>query len=343
MKHLQILILIFSTILSADISNQSTNSKSTQKSDRQSTQKNINKTDTKSTNRTKAEEKSINQTLTKNISNIKSFTKSVSKTKTGNWQISINPIPYILMQMQNLGWNKKAFNLRNSDIGTSFFIDEDEEIIDLNAKAFTESKAQARGNMNNNQINKLNDIIDLLYYSGAVAERASNLMRGFHKADIININKLAQSAVYKAHKSIKPKHFDIYKCNYGGNNDIYNCNDSEFTVLLTNSVPTLLKNGVPFYSAEKIGFSTPSLVISFATNDNEALSKIEQDTQSKSVAKAIRAYTSYLEQHGQSKIASKIKTAMIEKAMTSNISNTANATIKAINSGSPTAVLRIFQ
>jgi len=342
MKKQMLIPLLIASSLLADISNQTSKQKSEQDSQRKSEQKSVNQSDSKTLQDSKGSEDSDVKTITKNLSDIKSFTKSVTKSKTGNWSVNINPIPYILMEMRTLGWDSRAFSLRNSDLGTTYFLDDDEDIIDLNAKAYGEAKAQTRGSMSKKQLARLKDTIELLYFSGEVADKASSLMQNFYDPNIKNINDLAKSAVYKAYNSIKPKQFNIRNCNYGGSNDVYSCNDGEFTIALTSSVPTLLRNGAPYYSAEKIGFNTPSLTISFATNDSDAMSKVEQDTQSRSVALAIRQYTSHLEQQGQSEVASKIKTAMIEKALTSNLSNTANATIQAINSGSPTAVLRIF-
>jgi len=335
--------ILIASILQADISNQTSNQKSDLKSERKSEQKSVNQNETKTSQKSRAKENSENKSIARNITSIKSCTNSVTKSKTGTWSININPIPYILMQMRKFGWNKKAFSLKNSDIGTDFFIKSDEKFVDLNAKAYYESKAATRGKMTRKQIKKLEKIIELLYFTGKVADKSAGLMRDFHRADIVNINTLARNAVSKVYNSLKPDKFNIYECSYGGNNDTYNCNDSEFTVILTNSVPMLLKNGIPYYSSTKIGFSTPSLTLSFALNDSDALSKLEQDSNSKSVTKMIRQYTSYLEQKGQSEIASKIKNAMIEKALTSNLSTTASATIQAINSGSPTSVLKIFQ
>jgi len=346
MKNISKIILsltLFSTLASADISNQTSNSHSTQKSSKESLQKNINQSDTKSTNKTRGNEKSINQNLSHTLSEIKSVSKSVSKSKTGTWSIQINPIPYILMQMRALGWDKRAFSLKNSDVGTSYFVDDDEDIIDMNAQAFYDAKSKMRGHMDRDQIRKLQNIIVLLNYSGEIASKASDYMKQYYNADISNIKVVADAAVRKAYAIIKPRKINIYKCSYGGTEDIYNCNDSEYTVMLTHSVPTLLKNGIPYYSAEKIGYATPMLTLSFATSDNEALTKLMQDNNSRAVVQSIRAYTSYLEQHGQSEVASKIKSAVVEKALTTNLSTVANATVQAINSGSPLDVLRIFK
>jgi hypothetical protein len=335
--------LFFVSSLFADISNQTSNQKSEQESERNSEQKSINQSDTKTLQESRGSENSDVKTVTKNLSEIKSFTKSVTKSKSGNWSVNINPIPYILMEMRALGWDRRAFSLRNSDLGTTYYVDKDEEIIDLNVKAYNESKASTRGKMSKQQIAKIQNTIELLYFSGEVADKASSLMQNFYDPNIKNINELAKQAVHKAYNNTEPKRFNISSCNYGGSNDVYTCNDGEFTIVLTSSVPTLLRNGAPYYSAERIGFNTPSLTISFATNDSDAMSKVEQDSESRSVAQAVRQYTAHLEQQGQSEVASKIKTAMIEKALTSNLSTTASATVQAINSGSPTAVLKIFQ
>ena len=343
MKKQIALSLLLAVSLLADLSNQTSNSKSDSNTERNSEQKSINQSDSKTIQNSRGGESSETKTLSQTLSQIKSSTKSVTRSSNGSWSVSINPIPYILSEMRALGWDRRAFSLRNDDIGTSFFYQGNSDIIDLNAKAYGESKAASRGTMSKEQINKLQDAIELLDFSGAVALKASELMKDSYKPGLSNIEEVAKDAVLKANDTLMPKKYSIQQCHFGGNNDTYDCNDGEFTVVLTSSVPTLMKNGTAYYSSERVGYAQPTLTLSVATNDSDALSIVEQDTQSKAVAQAVREYTSKLEQSGQSEVASKIKTAMIEKALTSNLSTTANATVQAINSGSPTAVLKIFQ
>jgi len=346
MKKVLILSLVaITTLLQADISNNTQKQDQQSEATREQRQKSINQSDTKSLTQNQGSENSINQSLTDTLTSTRSVTQSINKSKTGNWSISINPVPYVLMQLRDNGWDRRAFFLTNKDIGTSYYYadNNDEEIIDLNKKAFNEAKASTRGKMKRSQVAKLQEIITLLNYSGAIADRAISHMNKFNNPDATDIENIAFNALKKAIKEVPVKKVDIHQCSYGGNNDTYTCNNGEYTVSLTSSVPTLLKNGVPFYSAERIGFSTPSLTLSFATSTSDAMSKLAQDSQTKAVAQAVREYTSYLKSHGQNDTASRIESAFVEKALTTNVSNTATATVQAINSGSPTAVLKIFQ
>ena len=108
-------------------------------------------------------------------------------------------------------------------------------------------------------------------------------------------------------------------------------------------MPNLLINGYLYYSSSNIGFTKPTLTLSFATNLNQALSLLEQNAQTASIAKMIREYTQKLESEGKTKIANEIKSRFVEKALTININNQTNAIVNAINSGSPIAVLNIFK
>ena len=291
----------------------------------------------------KGKEKSISQNVTKTLNKIRSTTHTVSKLNSGIWRIELNPIPYILMKMRELGWNEKAFFLTNKDIGTSYYVDDDEDIIDLNAKNYYEAKAKMRGGLDRSVTKKVAHYIQLLNYTGQVAEKAAAYMKHYPKANFDNIEKLAAIAVKKAYQEVIPERINIYECRFGGNNDTYTCNNGQYTLILTSSVPTLLKNGMAYYSSTNIGFSKPTLTITFATSTNDALSKLEQDQQTRSVAKMIREYTSKLESEGKTEIAQRIKNRFVEKALTTNVSNTTNAVVNAINSGSPIAVLHIFR
>jgi len=343
MKKIIAISLIVATSLFADLS--TSTQKQEQKSESLRQQEQRGKTEQLTHNKqlNQGKEKSISKNITQTLSKIRSSTHTVSKSSSGTWRIELNPIPYILMKMRDLGWNEKAFFLTNSDIGTSYYVGDDEDIIDLDAQSYYENKAKMRGRLDEKTTKKVSYYINLLSYTGAVADRAANLMKHYPKASFDNIEKLAEVAVYKAYKEIKPKRINIYECRFGGNNDTYTCNNGQYTLMLTSSVPTLLKNGTAYYSSANIGFTKPTLTISFATNTNDALSKLEQDQKSASVAKMIREYTSKLESEGKTEIAQKIKNKFIEKALTENVSNTSTAVVNAINSGSPIAVLNIFK
>ena len=137
----------------------------------------------------------------------------------------------------------------------------------------------------------------------------------------------------------------VYGCNFGGNLDTVSCqtNQGIFTLKLTDSVPNLLINGYLYYSSSNIGFTKPTLTLSFATNLNQALSLLEQNAETASIARMIREYTQKLESEGKTKIANEIKSRFVEKALTTNITTQTNAVVNAINSGSPIAVLNIFK
>ena len=137
----------------------------------------------------------------------------------------------------------------------------------------------------------------------------------------------------------------VYSCNFGGNLDTISCqtNKGIFTLKLTDSVPNLLINGYLYYSSSNIGFTKPTLTLSFATNLNEALSLLEQNAETASIARMVREYCQKLESEGKTKIANEIKSKFIEKALTTNVTTNTNAVINAINSGSPIAVLNIFK
>jgi len=343
MKKTIVISMLTLSVLQADLSNSNQVQDQKSEAQRQQDQKSINKSDSKSITKNRGDESSINKSLTKTLTDTRSITKSINKSKNGSWSINLNPVPYVLMQLREHKWDRRAFFLRNSDIGTDYFYDDDEDIIDLNKKAFYEAKSATRGGMKRSQVKKLKEIIEVLDYTGAIADSAISHMNDFNHPDATNIKDLSLFALSKAINEIKPKNIDIYQCNYGGNNNIYVCNHGEYTVALGDAgMPSLIKNGVPYYSAERIGFSTPSLTVSFATSTSEAMSKLIQDSESRAVAQMIREYVSHLQSNGQSEVASKIESAFVEKALTLNVSRTATATVAAINSGSPTAVLKVF-
>lgn len=343
MKKLILLSCIATSVMYADIANQTQEQQQKSESSRQQNTRSETKSDTSSITKNQGSEKSINNTLSRSLTETRNATSSVSKNKNGAWSISVNPIPHLLQKLREMGWYSQAFFLKNSDIGTAYYADEDEEIIDLTAKSYYESKASMRGKMNHNQVKKIEKAINTLYYTGTVVDRALKIMSTYYTPDDINLDGMAEAAIKQAYNETKHKWINIYNCTYGGDANTYTCNDGEYVIMLTSSVPQLIKTGTVYYSAEKIGFGTPNLTISFATNSSQAIDKLVQDSQSKQVAQAVRDYVSDLRSKGQSKVASEIESAFIEKALTTNVSNTASATIQAINSGSPISVLKIFQ
>ncbi|QOG13045.1 hypothetical protein [Arcobacter sp. FWKO B] len=350
MKKIVLTSLIASNLLLADLTTTVTKQDQQSESTKEQLQKSINKALTDTESKSRGDENSINKSLSKSLTETRSVTQNATQSKTGTWSVTINPVPYVLMQLRQNGWDKRAFFITNQELGTSYYLDdnEDDGIIDLNKKSYVEAKASTRGKMSKEQLKKIEEVVNILHYTGTVAEHAINNMNKYHNPDTTNIEDLALKAVIEATKKVKHRYINLYKCNYGGSNDVYVCNDSEYTLSLSQvgasvGIPSLLKNGVAYYSADKIGFSTPTLTLAFANTTSEAMSKLLQDSESSAVAQAVREYTSTLRSQGQTKTASQIESAFVEKALTKNVNKDIAAVKQAIDSASPTSVLKIFQ
>ena len=348
MKKLSLILVSF--IFSfADIT--TSTQKSTQKSkvEREQLQQQQQLQHQKSKTLTEGQEKSINRNVTKSFSFIKSSNKTVSKNASGTWSIQLNPIPHILLELQKFGWNEKAFFLTNKDLGFDFVSGEGEdEVIDLNAKDFYTQKAQVRGKIGRKQLKKIQKLINLLYITGQLVDKTANQLKHFPTLNFLDFEKRIDVALISAYKQLQKtgvKRAYVYNCNFGGNLDTVSCQTDKgvFTLKLTGSVPNLLINGYLFYSSSNIGFTKPTLTLTFATNLNQALSLLEQNAETASIANMIREYTQKLESEGKTKIANEIKSRFVEKALTTNITTQTNAVVNAINSGSPIAVLNIFK
>lgn len=328
--------------LSADVG--SSVSKQKQKNDTKRDSKSTSKTqsDTKSLQKSDGSEKSINKSITKSLSNIKSWTNSSSKTKTGTWQITINPMPYILDILQKNGWNEKAFFVTNSDIGTSYFLD-DEELIDNLKKSAIEATAANRGKLGKDEMENVSAIINILKYTADVSANTIEELNHYYNIDIHSIDAYMNKSVLAGFNKTIFKKVEIKKCNFGGNQDTFTCNNGEYTLKLTDGIPILLNYGNNYYSQSSVKHITPIFTISFANSTSDAFSKLLQDSESRAVAEAVRDYTSKLRSQNQSETASKVEAAFVEKALTTNISLVANAATNAINSGNPLAVLKVFQ
>jgi len=347
MKKLSLALVPF--LLFADITTttQKSNQKSESEKEQLQQQQQIQTQHSKTLNLGK--EKSINKNITKSLSFIKSFNRTINKNATGTWSIQLNPIPYILLQLQKLGWNRKAFFLTNKDLGFDFSNgDGEDEIIDLNAKDFYTQKAQVRGRIGRNKLQNIQKLINILYTTGQLVDKTTTYLKHFPTLNFLEFRKKIYFALNKAYKDLQKngvKKTYVYSCNFGGNLDSITCNTSQaiFTLKLTDSVPNLLINGYLYYSSNNIGFTKPTLTLSFATNVNQALSILEQNNETASIAKAVREYCQKLESEGKTKIANQIKSKFVEKALTTNITAQTNSVVNAINSGSPIAVLNIFK
>ncbi len=347
MKKLSLALIPF--LLFADITTNTQKSKQKTETNREQLQQQQQLQHQKSKTLTQGKEKSINKNITNSLSFIKSFNRTASRTATGTWTIQLNPIPYILMELQKYGWDRQAFLLTNKDLGFNFVEGEGEdEIIDLNAKEFYTQKAQLRGKIGRDKLQKIQRIINILYVTGQLVDKTTTYLKHFPNLDFLDFRKKIDIALRKSYLDLKKngvKKAYVYSCNFGGNLDTISCNTDKgiFTLKLTDSVPNLLINGYLYYSSTNIGFTKPTLTLTFATNLNTALSFLEQNAETASIAKMIREYTQKLESEGKTKIANEIKTRFVEKALTTNVTTNVNTVVNAINSGSPIAVLNIFK
>ena len=339
-----LILLVFFAFANADIGNQTSKNKSEQSTIRNSSQSSKQKSDTITKSKTKGNENSTSETISNTLSKITSFNHTVTTSNSGSWDIILNPIPHILSELRKIGWAREAFYLKNSDIGTSYFTDNNEEIIDMNAKAFYESKAQMKGGLDDGQIQKLQKYINILYYTATVISSTTKELQSYPNLKIEKFDDEMKKAIIKVYKAIKNyNQIYIYSCNFAGDINSYSCNNGKYTLVITNALPLLYINGASYYSATSVGFINPTLKISFATSTNDAFSKLAQNQDSRSVAGMIRDYTSKLVQQGHSDIATTIRNKFVEKSLNHGININATTTVQAINSGSPMAVLKLFQ
>jgi len=346
MKIILIILLCFMG-LNADVSNQVTKSGTQQNTKKQSNQISNNKT--KSINKTvgKGAEKSNSKTISQTLSKISSINHSITKSINGNWNITLNPIPYVLETLRGLGWNKKSFWLTQDDIGAVDYIiaDDDEygELQNVNKLQAIQSEAQNRKRIGKAQTIKLERYISLLYNTANITAKAIKILQNYPDLQIENFNYKVKEAVFRAYKSTRGKKIIFTKCNYAGDTNSYSCDYGRYTLILTNALPNLLIDGAPYYSHNSMAFLTPSISISFATSTSNAFSKLAQNQQSNTIAGMIRDYTNKLEQRGESETATRIKNLFVEKTLNNSITHNTSAIVDAINSGSPLAVLKIFQ
>jgi len=347
MKKLSLILIPFLLFGDITTSTQKSNQKSQSEREQLQQQKQLQHQQSKTL--TLGKEKSINKNVTQSLSFIKSFNRTASKSATGTWTIQLNPIPYILMELQKFGWDRQAFFLTNKDLGLDFIIGEGEdEVIDLNAKEFYVQKAQIRGRISKDKLQKIQKLINILYVTGQLVDKTTTYLKHFPSLNFLYFRRKIDLALKRAYQDLERngvKKAYVYNCNFGGNLDTISCNTNKgvFTLKLTDSVPNLLINGYLYYSATNIGFTKPTLTLSFATNLSEALSLLEQNAETASIARMIREYCQKLESEGKTKIANEIKSKFVEKALTTNITIQTNAIVNAINSGSPIAVLNIFK
>jgi hypothetical protein len=160
MKKLSLILILF-VFSFADITTSTQKSNQKSQSEKEQSQKQEQLQLQQNKILTLGKEKSINKNITNSLSFIKSFNRTASKTATGTWTIQLNPIPCVLLELQRLGWDRQAFFLTNKDLGFDFTTGEgDDEVIDLNAKDFYTQKAQLRGKISRDKLQKIQKIAD---------------------------------------------------------------------------------------------------------------------------------------------------------------------------------------
>lgn len=327
-----------------DMSNQNSRSESNSDSRKNSVSTSKNQSVTTSETNNKGDETSRTDTITRNLTETSTATKSVTRSSNGAWSISLSPVAYLFIQLKQLGWDRDAFNLTPKDLGVSYFVDDDDEIVDVSKKRYQASKAEMQSKLTSTQQQKISKVIKTLYVTSQLLERAiGNLTSSKANLDLSNIKDFAGDAITRAYNAggvIVP---EIYNCRWGGNQNTFTCNDGEWTLIINPSIPQLLHFGTAVYSANQVGHATPMLTITIASNDSDAFSIAGADSRSKATADAIRAYTSKLKSEGKSDVASKITQASLERAFTNGLNKNHNEVMQAINGNSPSQLLSILK
>ncbi len=319
--------------------------KQDQKTTREQQQRSKQQQMSRSEQKSKGNEKSLSRTATQTFNRIQSNTKTATRSESGAWQVTINPISFILREMRALGWDKRAFFIKNEDLGVSYHVQgrASSGIIDMNKKNFMEANSRMHAQLGPDVVENLEFYISLLNYTGEVASAAADNMRQFPIPGLNEIEDHARRAVTAAARDIKGEMLNIYDCHYAGSIQDFRCNNGEYTLKLTDSIPILKKQGVPFFSGTDVGFTKPTLTVSLSESTRQALSMLEQQQETASIARMIRDYTQKLRSKGKTETAQRIQNAFVEKAMTESKNLSTTATAQAINSGSPMNVLNIFK
>lgn len=340
--------LLFTSLCLADVSTSTQKNQNEQKSLRDSKQTNEQESNTVSKTIGDGIEKSNAQTITNTLNRLQSSSSTITQTANGTLGLNVNPISYMLDELRNMGWNPKAFFLTFDDLGIGSYVtaqdDRYGELQDLGRLEGMRNEASRQKKLSQEQSMRIGNYAALLYNTAELIKNAMMIMQSYPSIHIEDFETVARDSLRKAYKSTQPTRLNIGICNYGSADlNSYTCENGRFTLVLTNGIPNLLVNGTAYYSSTTIAHITPTLNVSYASSTQDAFTKLTQSQQSNSIAKSIRDYTNKLEQQGQSKTASQIKSKFVEKSLTTGVTQNANAVISAINSGSPTAVLKIFQ
>ncbi len=347
MEKIVILILATASFVLADLNTNVQKQESKQHSYRYSDQKSLQNQKSFSKNETIGKEKSISKNLSKTFSNISTLNKTVSFNENSGWSVSINFTSFLINELRKLGWNEKAFFITNDDLGLNdFVVAEDEEwgsIYNLGKKEALEAEAKYRKKLDKRKTAKVAYYINLLYYTGNVIKNAIYELRKYQRINFDNIEYLSRQAIINAYKRTRRRKIRVRNCHFAGNTDTITCKSGLYTLALTPFIPNLYVNGALWYSANEIASMRPVITLSFSKSNTEALSKLEQIQSTKTVAKLIRDYTQKLRQKGETQLAQRIESKFIEDTLTKGKTRSVNSVLNAISSGSPIAVLKLFQ
>lgn len=300
-----------------------------------------------------SKQKSVGSENSTTNSNTKSKTKSTSKTntktatETKSWTITVSPFGYFSQALLNAGWDKRAFFVSPRDLGTVGYMKKG--YIDELAKDFTEKQAAYKNEVDEENLPKIEEVINVLYATGSIMDKAKDKMAALNAVNLEGLSQVAGTAAVEAARQYKHNYVHISSCNFNKDVSSYFCHGAQkggnntYILQIATDVPSLTVNGDYWYSQSKVAYKSLQITASFADSTSDALAKLAQTSETASIATAVRDFTSKLESKGQTKTAQMIRNKFVEKALTNTDSLNSQATIQAINSGSPTAVLKIFQ
>jgi len=342
-----IIIFMMTVFAFCDVSVQTNKNQTEQDVKRQQEQMSNQTTKNRSRIINKGREKSSSQTATRTQSNIDSKSSVSSMSINTEWSENINPIPYLLNGLRELGWDRRCFFLSQDDIGSVDFIvardDEYGTLQNVGKLQAAKNNAETRQRLGRKQIMRLRSIINQLYFTAELLKNAVGILKNTSGISADNFKEKAKQALRLAYQRTRTEPPSFRDCHFGGNINTYICGYGKYTLVLTPAMPNLYINGGLYYSSSQAGYNNQTLKVSIVSSHSQSVSSTTQTQNSKSVASIIRDYTSKLEQEGRSDIATKIKNKFIEKSLTNSLSTNRQALVQAINSGSPISVLKIFK
>ena len=347
MKKMIIMSLAVSSILFADVSTSTMNQQQKSESEREQQQRSVNQSATDTETKSRGDEQSINKSITRSLNNIRSLQQSEVRNENNSLNLVINPIPFLFDNLRELGWTEKAFYLDHNDIKAVDYIeardDEYGSIQNLGKLQALENSAKTKESVNKDVTRSVESAINLLLNTANLMDRSIKVLQRNQNLNIANFEVATKEALTRSYKQLRQSNVKVNKCSFGGDINTYTCDSGRYVLVLTHSVPQLFVNGSLYYSAQEIRHTKPSLSVSVGSSISDTMSVLAQDSESAAVAEAVREYTSKLRSQGQTQTASQIETAFVEKALTQNINKDITVVKQAIDSASPTAVLRVFQ